>query len=64
MVCPVSTTKGQGSYVELFPINAFPSEKQSKRKWFFSLGLLRFCIILGDIKYSSIYTFSISSISF
>ena len=28
-MCPVSTTKGLGSYVELFPINAFPSEHQS-----------------------------------
>ena len=32
VVCPVSTTKGWGSYVDHFPINAFPFELQLKWK--------------------------------
>ena len=36
LVCPFSIWPGQGFYVELFLIDAFPSEKQSKWKRMFS----------------------------
>ena len=56
MVYPVSTTKGQGSYVELFPIKMhFPLSSNQNGKGCFPdvssekiFSLLRFCIILGD----------------
>ena len=62
LVCPFSTWPGQGFYVELFLIDAFPSEWQSKWKrvfsWFFQWKDIQLAVLLHNFREHKIIIFN------